>query len=247
MTTAFKKFRPYRRDDSLVIVDPEPPPPPDMMLQYPVFRDAFQILDAHLYGRRDDGSIFTNGNTFICYDPDDLNARVAPDYYMAFGVDADAIMQRGVYLPSEAGKPPDFVLEVGSPTTAKNDLTFKQDLYARIGVTEYWRFDPTGGDHYGVPLAGGTLIDGGYTPFPIETREDGVIRGYSPLLELSLCWINGEFRGYDHEAGEYIDTLLETLRRIDQLEAENQRIEAENRRLRALVDRPEDISNGSSQ
>lgn len=239
MTTAPTKILPYRFNDNLVIRDPEPPPPPDMTLQFPVFRDAFQILDAHLHRRGRDPSIFTNGNTFICYDPNDLNARVAPDYYVAFGVDADAIMQRGVYLPWEAGKPPDLVLEVGSPTTARNDLTLKQELYARIGVIEYWRFDPTGGDHYGVPLAGGTLVDGAYEAYPVETLVDGVLRGYSPLLELSLCWVGGEFRGFDHELGEYIDTLYETRLRLDQLEAEN-------RRLRALLNRREDGSNGSS-
>ena len=243
MMTQFAEIVSYRRNDDLVILSPKPQPV--TTIQFPVFRDASQILDAHLRRRGRDPSIFSNGNTFICYDPNDLNARVAPDYYMAFGVDADAIMQRGVYLPWEAGKPPDLVLEVGSPTTARIDLTDKQDLYARIGVTEYRRFDPTGGDHYGAPQAGGTLVEGEYSPFPIETLENGIVRGFSPLLELSLCWVEGEFRGFDHELGEYIDTLYETRLRLDRLEAENVRMAEENRRLRALLDRSDDGANGS--
>ena len=106
-------------------------------------------------------------------------------------------------------------------------------------MTEYWRFDPTGGEHYGVPLAGGTLVDGEYEPFPVETLKNGVVRGYSPLLELSLCWVGGEFRGFDHELGEYIDTLYETRLRLDQLEAEN-------RRLRDLLSLRDEGANGSS-
>ena len=92
----------------------------------------------------------------------------------------------------------------------------------------------------------GTLIDGEYSPFSVETLDNGIMRGFSPLLELSLCWVDGEFRGFDHELGEYIDTLYETRLRIDQLEAENQRMEDENRRLRALLDRRDDGANGSS-
>lgn len=38
--------------------------------------------------------------------------------------------------------PPDLVVEVLSPATAKWDLARKLDLYARYGVREYWAVDP---------------------------------------------------------------------------------------------------------
>ena len=50
-----------------------------------------------------------------------------------------------VYTISEIGKPPDFVLEVASEGTGRRDYTVKRDIYAGYGVTEYWRFDHTGG------------------------------------------------------------------------------------------------------
>lgn len=39
---------------------------------------------------------------------------------------------------------PDLVVEVLSPSTAKNDRTHKKDVYARCGVREYWLVDPSG-------------------------------------------------------------------------------------------------------
>lgn len=37
---------------------------------------------------------------------------------------------------------PDLVVEVLSPSTAKNDRSQKKDVYARCGVLEYWLVDP---------------------------------------------------------------------------------------------------------
>ena len=113
------------------------------------------LLGSHFtdFGERPD--TFLSSNTILCYDPGDLNIRVAPDVYLAFGVDEQAIRQRRLYLPWEVGKPPDLAVEVASASTARQDVTAKRDIYARIGVPEYWRFDPTGRDYYDQPLAGG--------------------------------------------------------------------------------------------
>ena len=119
---------------------------------------------------------------FICYDPSDLNVRVGPDFYAALGVDAPAIEKRKMYLPWEAGKPPDFVLEVGSESTARHDVTGKRDTYARVGVAEYWRFDRSGGELYGEPLAGDFLEGGTYRPAKLTTEPDGVPQGIQPGL-----------------------------------------------------------------
>lgn len=37
---------------------------------------------------------------------------------------------------------PDLVVEVLSPSTAKNDRTYKKDVYAKCGVKEYWIVSP---------------------------------------------------------------------------------------------------------
>ena len=48
--------------------------------------------------------MFLDNETYICYDPRNLNVRVAPDIYLAFGVDARAIRPRRLYLPWEGGQ-----------------------------------------------------------------------------------------------------------------------------------------------
>ena len=206
-----------------------PEPLPDAMYQYPVFAKIFAILDAHLDTLGNPEEIFRSSNTFICYDRANLNVRVGPDFYVAFDVDAAAIQERLLYLPWEAGKPPDFVLEVGSPSTGQEDTGRKRDIYARIGVLEYWRFDPSGGDYYGEPLVGEELVGDQYRRIDLTTDPDGILKGYSPLLRLSLCWQDEKLTFYDHQTGEYLRNLPETQAALQQAEARVRQLEEELR------------------
>ena len=116
-------------DYSALEFNPDAPEPlPDGMFQYPIFAEIYSVLEDYLNSLGDPQTIFRSSNTFICYDPDNLNIWVGPDFYVAFNVDAPAIMRRLVYLPWEAGKPPDFVLEVGSESTGAQDTGQKRDI-----------------------------------------------------------------------------------------------------------------------
>ena len=152
---------------------------------------------------------FLSSNTILCYDPTNLNVRVSPDVYLAFGVDAEAIRQRKLYLPWEVGKPPDWVLEIGSSSTGPEDVGRKRDLYARIGVPEYWRFDPQDGAYHGAKLAGDRLVAGRYEPIALTTAPDGMLKGYSAVLRLSLCWDDNWPRLYDPATGTYLESWPE--------------------------------------
>ena len=144
----------------------------------------------------DDGS-------FICYDPSNLNVRVSPDVYLVVGVDAEAIRPRSLYLPWAVGKPPDFALEVASESTSPVDTNRKPGIYAAIRVSEFWRFDPSGGQCYGETLWSGQLVDGVYQTLPLTTEPDGILKVYSPLLRISLCWDEGWPLLYDPATGTY--------------------------------------------
>ena len=129
-----------------------------------------------------------------------------PDLFVAFDVDPAGYAASNGYIVSEQGKPPDFVLEVASESTAEIDVGAKRDYYAELGIPEYWRFDKTG-EFHGTRLAGERLVDGDYVAINIEELPDGSLQGYSAVLDLNLRWERGEFRFYDPATGRPIVTL----------------------------------------
>ncbi len=246
------KMLPYRKGgpidyDGLEFDAGEKEVPPDHMEQNREIREVTGLLYAHFadFGRRPD--VFIESDTNVCYDPANLNARIAPDVYVAFGVDAEAIRPRQLYLPWEAGKPPDWALEVASETTRRADLVRKPPIYARIGVPELWRFDPTGGRYYGFALNGLRLAGGEYHPVELTTEPDGILKGYSEILGISLAWDKGWPRFYDPASGAYLENWRQDREALQAeraaraaaesgLEAERARIrqlEEELRRLRS--------------
>jgi hypothetical protein len=132
-----------------------------------------------------------------------------PDLLIAFNVDPAARVARNGYLIPEQGKPPDFVLEVASETTARRDETVKRDAYAAMSVPEYWRFDPTGGRRYQTPLAGDRLVDEAYRPISIHRTDDERSWGHSDVLNLDLCWEEGHLRFWDPVGQRYLTTYQE--------------------------------------
>ena len=223
---------PYRRqgdiDYSSLEFDPDGGDrPPDHMEQSVPIQEFLWLIHAWLedFYRRPD--VFIDNGNFICYDPSNLNIRVAPDVYISLGVDAEAIRSRRLYLPWEVGKPPDWVLEVASESTGNVDTGRKRRIYAEIGIPEYWRFDPTGGDYHGQALAGEQLVDGTYQPIELTTEPDGVLKGYSEALGISLCWDDGRPRFHDPTAGEYLLTASEERAEARQLREQLRRLESE--------------------
>ncbi len=183
---------------------------PDAMGQEQPIHEIVGLLTSRFtdFGQRPD--TFLSSNTILCYDPRDLNVRVSPDVYLAFGVDAPAIRQRKLYLPWEVGKPPDWALEIGSASTGREDVGRKRDLYARIGIPEYWRFDPTeAAEYHGQRLAGDRLVAGVYEPIELTTVPDGILKGYSEVLGLRLCWAGGWPRLYDPATDTYLENWRE--------------------------------------
>ena len=126
----------------------------------------------------------------------DLADARQPDLLIAFGVKPAAYEANNGYVVSEQGKPPDFVIEIASESTASIDVGDKRDDYAALGILEYWRFDKTG-EFYGARLAGDRLVDGAYEPIPIDELDDDVLQGYSAALNLILRWEQGQLGWYD--------------------------------------------------
>ena len=130
-----------------------------------------------------------------------------PDLLIAFNVQSSQILEQHGYAISEHGKPPDFVLEVASNHTSRRDETQQWLDYANFGVTEYWLFDPDWGRRYARGLTGWTLVDGLYQPIPIRQYAAAMHYGRSAVLELQVCWEQGELRWYNPAARGYLDTF----------------------------------------
>ena len=152
--------------------------------------------------------------------------RRSPDLLIAFGVQPQAYRDSNGYIISEQGKPPDFALEVVSPSTAEVDTSAKRDDYAALGILEYWRFDETG-EHHGTRLAGERLENGVYVPIPIDELPDGSLQGYSAVLNLYLRWEDGLLGWYDPATGRHIPTFEDE--RAGRIEAEARAAVAEAR------------------
>ncbi len=142
------------------------------------------------------------------------------------------------YIISDQGKPPDFVLEVASASTASVDVGEKRSDYAALGIPEYWRFDETG-EHHGARLADDRLADGVYVPISWQELPDGNVQGFSGILNLYLRWENGQLGWYDPETRRHITTFTDERERADrehearsQAESRIQELEAELQRFR---------------
>lgn len=238
----------YRKLTPIVLPDGYKCPDPDReledgrdMLQGPTIDKSGYFVARH-FGGRPDVLVRTEG--FIYYNQYDMNYRFQPDLYVASGVGADAIRERNGYVIWEVGKAPDFALEIASESTNRRDTGEKPGLYASVGITEYWRVDPTGGDLYGYALAGDVLVDGIYHPIDLVTEDDGTIWGYSAALDLCLCWNpswdwdvddESKLRFYDRKTGRYLCDISLVEAERDEAVAELQQAQERIRQLEAQL------------
>ena len=160
--------------------------------------------------------------------------KIAPDVLVAFGLPTHS---RSTYRLWEEGKPPDWVLEVASPSTGKKDREFKLDYYAAMGVPECWLFDPTGKVHRGMPrLQGLGLVDGKYRP--LESRlADGKRLIHSKALCLDVRAEGELLRFRDPATGEDIRHRAEIEAAAEQAEARAVRETARAEREAARAER----------
>ena len=191
---------------------------------------AWAIINArHFLGThfRDRPDVYVSGNIFVYFNRANLSEKVSPDILVAFGVER---RRRRSYRTWEEGKAPDFVLEVLSPSTWKHDLD-KRKTYARLGVEEYFVFDPTG-DFIQPMLQGYRLDWGTYRPMP--GLEPLAVR--SRVLGLDL-WVDEgrDLRMRDPATGENLWSAEESeaCRRKAEGRAERAEARAEKAETRA--------------
>ena len=164
--------------------------------------DAFSALSLRYLGRPD---VYVSSDLLIYYEEGNPRKSVAPDVFVVFGA---AKHNRMVYKLWEEPKAPDFVLEVASESTWKQDVGRKRSLYAELGVREYWLFDPKN-EYWDPALRGLGLRGRAYRPLSVS-MENGERTIRSDVLGLELRAENEALRFFDPSTGEYLHSLAES-------------------------------------
>jgi Uma2 family endonuclease len=152
------------------------------------------------------------GNQFLYYEEGSPNKRCAPDVMVIFGVRPGS---RDNYKIWEEGEIPRVAFEMTSPSTKKEDDGFKKNLYAEIGIPEYWQFDPKG-QWIKEKLRGFRLVDGAYVP---------IVNGQSESLGLRLEVDGTLIAFYRLDNGEKLLIPIELYERAEQLQAKARQLE----------------------
>jgi Uma2 family endonuclease len=204
----------------------------------------------------DDPGMWAGGNLLLYYEKGNVRAAVAPDVLLA-PVPKD---DRPIYKLWEEGRPPCLIVEVTSGSTRNEDLNRKKSLYERLGVEEYFLFDPYG-DYLSPRLQGHRLEGGRYTRILPETdgsllsrvsgllfRQEGQnVRLIDARTGERLLRIEEEAAARRQEAAAPGEEAAARIReaaarqaaeeRAAQAEERSRRLEEELARLRAELDR----------
>ncbi|MDD9984016.1 MAG: Uma2 family endonuclease [Gammaproteobacteria bacterium] len=159
---------------------------------------------------------------------------MAPDVVVGASRDED----RDTYLMWREPKAPDFVLEVTSKSTRRNDEVAKRALYESLGVVEYFMFDPRA-EYLDPPLQGFRLHRHRYVPLEVARLPDGAPALPSEALELFLHVQNQALRLHNPATGKDLLTAREEAAALRDVEAENTRLRARIRELERLERTPE--------
>lgn len=110
-------------DGQLVMTSPRP-----TVNHNHIMGNIYRVFSNYLYGKP--CAPFSDGVDLFL----DEKNRFVPDFMVV--CDPDKIKNNGVHGA------PDLVVEVLSPSTAKNDRGLKKEAYGRCGVKEYWIVSP---------------------------------------------------------------------------------------------------------
>jgi Uma2 family endonuclease len=191
---------------------------------------------AHLYGVlqqwfRAWADVHVAGDMLLYYEQGNPSAVRGPDVMVSKGVRGKHL--RRSFRTWEEGVVPATIFEITSGSTKREDQIEKPALYARLGVKEYFLFDPQG-DYLQPRLQGFRLVGGRYISMPSEKAD----RLSSAELGLDLAIDGHLLRVVDPATGDWLPTREEyeqqvELARRGALEAGRSAAEAQNKAAEA--------------
>ena len=193
----------------------------------PVHRDIlFELVYVLRRWLEADPMAYVSGNMLMYYVQGDNCKHVSPDVFVTLGIPDDG-RRRDAYFAWEEGKGPDFVVELASKATRREDQGAKLALYRDVlHVREYFLFDPYG-EYLTPPLKGFRRVEGQYQPIePVEGRLPSEVTGLhlEPAVE--------DVRLFDPATGRHLTTSrqLEAIARDQRAKIERLRREVEELR-----------------
>jgi Uma2 family endonuclease len=165
------------------------------------------------------------GNQFLYYEEGNALKRCAPDVMVIFGVEPGS---RDNYKIWEEGRIPTVVFEMTSRGTKQNDEVDKKQLYAEIGIEEYWQFDPKG-EWISEQLRGFRWVGGEYRP---------IVNSTSTALGLRLEVTGALISFYRSDNGEKLLTPSELQ---EKAELEQEKLKLEQARSQELEARSQEL------
>ena len=178
-----------------------------------------EIIFALSHFFRNDPNVYVSGNLFLYYVKGDPGKNVAPDVFVVRGVPKK---ERRVYFLWEERVAPQIVIELSSHHTFKEDVFKKFHIYEKLGVREYFIFDPTSDYIKDSPLIGFRLEDREYVEMELENG-----RLHSDELGLDLVIVENTLRLFDPLTGKFLLTPDEEAEARMRAEAEVERLGAE--------------------
>jgi Uma2 family endonuclease len=164
------------------------------MAESDVHRDwmvlLIELLRFFFAGQR----VYVSGNLLLYYVEGDPSRSVSPDVFVVKDCDP---RRRRIYKVWEEGKGPDFALETTSRKTRRQDLGPKMDLYARLGVGEYFLYDPLS-EWLNPNLQGYRLVNGRY----VRLEPDATGGLVSEQLGITFRVEDGQLALYVTATGE---------------------------------------------
>jgi Uma2 family endonuclease len=186
---------------------------------------TLEVLKQYLRGRQ----ATVLGNQFLYYAEGFPRLRVAPDVMVIFDVEPGG---RDNYKIWEEQQVPVVVFEMTSKRTKNEDLVEKKMLYERLGIQEYWLFDPKG-EWIKTQLQGYRLQGESYQP---------ITDGRSEPLQLKLQ-VEGQLIGfYREDTGEKLlipeelaDALAQERLAKEQAQLAKEQVQEQVKRLKAQL------------
>ena len=185
----------------------------------------------------------------------------SPDISVIDGLEAKANKDLATYYIGPNNPPPRLVFEIASDGTWQTDLHKKPDIYAEMGIQEYftydpnlvwtglwgkqgqllgWRLNPDNGKAQEIPLEAKGLWSKGLQSW-LRLDTDKNLQLYDAKSKLRLTEAEAEYERAERERSARLKAETERLRFQAELEIERQQLEKLKARLREMGQNPDDL------